>query len=525
MLLSFGVVLVILVIVRSGDIPTATAITETAAEAETLSTGLRPDAPPYAVHGPYAVGMRDFVIQEGDHEVSITIWYPGLNQTQAPEEINYQIAEKIDMVPPLPPAMPRTLKGRALEDAAPDTAQGPYPLVIFSPGLAGFRQQNSFLLEHLASYGFVVISGDPRGETLFEDFWLGAATRPLDTQLTIAYAEKLTAPAGELAGLIDMEKIAVSGHSAGASFALVGGGAQMDFGWCAAHSDIVAAQEFQSNCTQSFSHQQEIAAMLELKSTPTGMWPPLNDPRIDAVVALAPDGDIWGAEYGGVAVMKVPTLIMGGSEDTAQVPEHSAYLIYEHLGSPKKSHVVFENADHFIFFSQCRDIPWGSEIPYFICSDPVWDMDRAHDLINHFVTAFLLAELKDDAEAKKVLVPENVMFPGITYETTEASSEATSAAITIVQKFYEALNQKKIDEAMSYVADDMIMMGGQYTGKEQIRKWVEDTVQKGDTFGLSDLKDEGGRVTYTVNVSNNGKVVYSGPGVDIVKNGKIVVDE
>ena len=107
----------------------------------------------------------------------------------------------------------------------------------------------------------------------------------------------------------------------------------------------------------------------------------------------------------------------------------------------------------------------------------------------------------------------------------EATGEATSEAITIVQNFYEAINQKKIDEAMTYVADDAIMMGGQYTGKEQIRKWVEDTVQKGDTFDLSDLKDEGGRVTYTVKVSNNGKVVYSGTGVDIVENGKIVVDE
>ena len=403
---------------------TPTIVSQAPAEEETLPQGLRPDAPPYAVHGPYAVGMRDFVIEEGDQPVSITVWYPALNPTQAPEEINYQIAEQIYSVPPLPPEA-RILKGRALEDAAPDTAQGPYPLVIFSPGLAGFRQQNSFLLEHLASYGFVAISWDPRGET-FEEFWLGAATRPLDTQLTIAYAEKLTAPAGELAGLIDMEKIAVSGHSMGANFALVGGGAQMDFGWCAANPDIVATfQEFLSSCTQFVPHQQEIATMLGLQSPPTGMWPPMNDPRVDAVVALAPDGDIWGTEYGGVAVMKVPTLIMGGSKDTLQVPERSAYLNYEHLGSPKKSHVVFENADHFIFFSQCPDIPWSSEIPYFVCSDLVWDMDRAHDLINHFVTAFLLTELKGDLEATKVLAPENVIFPGISYETTTFIASAT----------------------------------------------------------------------------------------------------
>jgi hypothetical protein len=52
----------------------------------------------------------------------------------------------------------------------------------------------------------------------------------------------------------------------------------------------------------------------------------------------------------------------------------------------------------------------------WFCSDSVWDMDRAHDLINHFTTAFLLATLKDDAEAAAALAPDAVSFPGITYE-------------------------------------------------------------------------------------------------------------
>jgi hypothetical protein len=46
----------------------------------------------------------------------------------------------------------------------------------------------------------------------------------------------------------------------------------------------------------------------------------------------------------------------------------------------------------------------------------VWDIDRAHDLVNHFVIAFLLAELKGDAEAAAALAPDVVSFPGIAYE-------------------------------------------------------------------------------------------------------------
>lgn len=43
-------------------------------------------------------------------------------------------------------------------------------------------------------------------------------------------------------------------------------------------------------------------------------------------------------------------------------------------------------------------------------------MQRAHDLINHFTTMFLVAVLYSDAEATAALSPEEVGFPGITYQ-------------------------------------------------------------------------------------------------------------
>jgi hypothetical protein len=48
--------------------------------------------------------------------------------------------------------------------------------------------------------------------------------------------------------------------------------------------------------------------------------------------------------------------------------------------------------------------------------DAVWDKDRIHDLIHHFSTAFLLAELKADEDAAAMLAPDAVAFPGISYE-------------------------------------------------------------------------------------------------------------
>ena len=75
---------------------------------------------------------------------------------------------------------------------------------------------------------------------------------------------------------------------------------------------------------------------------------------------------------------------MTGSNDTTIKPETNTYPVYEHLGSAiqaQKSLVVFEGGDHAIFFNSCRDLPWAPEIPYFVCADAVWDMDRVHDLI------------------------------------------------------------------------------------------------------------------------------------------------
>jgi predicted dienelactone hydrolase len=145
----------------------------------------------------------------------------------------------------------------------------------------------------------------------------------------------------------------------------------------------------------------------------------MGDPRIDALVAYTPSRiPAFGTD--GLAALTLPTMVVVGSNDGDSPPERYAYPMYERIGSTKRSLVVFEGANHFIFGDSCSPfmIEWGM---HAFCSDSVWDMDRAHDVINHFTTAFLLSELYGDEGATVALGPDAVKFPGIAYKTTLGS--------------------------------------------------------------------------------------------------------
>ena len=77
---------------------------------------------------------------------------------------------------------------------------------------------------------------------------------------------------------------------------------------------------------------------------------------------------------------------------------------------------IFEHADHGLFFSRCNEDMISIETLAACAPPPVWDQQRAYDLINHFTTAFLLDVLKGDKDAHAALAPEAVSFPGIEYQ-------------------------------------------------------------------------------------------------------------
>ena len=161
-----------------------------------------------------------------------------------------------------------------------------------------------------------------------------------------------------------------------------------------------------------------MAARAGLDSTPEGLWPSMGDPRVTAIIPMA--GDSYLFDKAGLSKITIPMMAMTGSADTGTPVGWGAVPAYEHVSSARKSLVALMGAEHMIFSTPCKNLPWMSDHPgygYF-CFDPVWDRDRGLDLIHHFSTAFLLDTLKGDQAAHEALLPDAVQFPGIEYATT-----------------------------------------------------------------------------------------------------------
>lgn len=387
--------------------------TSVLAQENLLATGIRPDAPTYGVRGSYWVGTQDIVINN-EAALEITLWYPALNPDGLEAVVEYPYPFKFGG----PDGMVATVSGQAISGAAFDLSGGPYPLVLISPGFALGRNSYAWLAEHLASHGFAVIAVEHQefaDETL-STFWQSAITRPQEMQAVLDYVDTQVATDETLAALIDTELIAVAGHSYGGYTALTMGGARIDTaGLQTLCTDARNTEDPNAwLCDLVEPYIADMAELAGIEAVSDELWPNWGDPRVDAIIPMA--GDAYFFNELGLAEVTIPVMAIGGTADTGTPYLWGTQPTYEYATSTTKARVSFENAEHMIFGATCAALPFFAEIGFYeFCSDSVWDMERAHDLTNHFATAFLLAELKQDAEAAALLAPEAVNFIGVSY--------------------------------------------------------------------------------------------------------------
>ena len=373
------------------------------------SNAQRPDAPDYALRGTYPVGTQEFVIEDDERPLNLTMWYPALNPDNVEEITTYTLNAFIQ------------IDGNAISNASPDLENGPYPLIIFSHGSSGFRYQSTFYTEHLASHGFIVMAVDHPGntildlldeETFFENLILNYAYRPQDILRVIEFTEMLINTDEALGSIIDINNMALTGHSFGGYTAASISGIPNNFAdfssWC-------ENNDTDQNVCFLLDYEESIADLAGYDTPPTNTWDAIVDERIQATVLLAP----WNAPILDIDSLNehtTPTMILVGTQDPVTPLERDSGVIYERLTSAQRALITFDNGGHYIFVDECTEIAVQFGF-YESCSDPVWDMTRVHDLTNHYVTAFLLYQLYGDETALEAINPSIVEFIGVNVDS------------------------------------------------------------------------------------------------------------
>lgn len=165
--------------------------------------------------GPYAVGYReseliyDDTITGTTRTLRLALWYP--TDDAEGQDASYNGIFPTD----------------GAWDSAGVAAGGPYPVAVYSHGHQGYAEASGFLMEHLASHGFVVAAPDHTGNTTLEgsdrdtEIYL---QRPLDITAVLDHLDALPA-SDSLAGKVDVAQVIGIGHSFGGytMLALAGG--------------------------------------------------------------------------------------------------------------------------------------------------------------------------------------------------------------------------------------------------------------------------------------------------------------
>ncbi|MDD9368698.1 MAG: hypothetical protein PV358_01145, partial [Acidimicrobiales bacterium] len=187
-------------------------------EATTTSLTAEQAAVAYTEPGPYPVGVTTLELDGG---VAVEVWYPAVEGTTGQDTYDVR-----DLVPPsvqtlLSADVPAKFTTDAGRDA--DVADGEFPLVLFSHGFTGIRQQSSFLTSHLASWGMVVAAPDHWSRDLAHVLGgvLGEPPPPErddvdDLRETRALmAAETESDGSRFAGHVGTDEVAAVGHSAG----------------------------------------------------------------------------------------------------------------------------------------------------------------------------------------------------------------------------------------------------------------------------------------------------------------------
>jgi hypothetical protein len=339
---------------RSPVLPTPTAM-----PTATPTTIPSPTPIPYkfAEKGEYHVGMRTVKFRDGsrgDSLVSVTVWYPAMKS-----------ADSASSTP--------------TRGADPDFKGAPYPLILSSTKVA------EIFAPYLVSNGFTWASVDYLDSYFV--FYEGAIDQPLD--ILFALDQVAAQPPEGLEGMIDAEKVGVIGYSFDGFNSLVMSGARIDPEYYLAQcptpdatTEAVLGGMSSFGCNPADKWDEFTAHVGEpITVSDDGLWQPLTDPRIRAVLPMAAEG-WWLFGERGLAAVDRPVLIIDGTNDELYKEN---VLIYEHLGTSDKALISFIGHDHMMVY----DPEMVSRMAHFAVTFFGYHLQGHQDLARYFSEDFV----------------------------------------------------------------------------------------------------------------------------------------
>jgi dienelactone hydrolase len=378
--------------------------------------------------GPYDVGVKTITINaDSARPLEVDVWFPLDDAAGAPAHEYNLIAGLSDTSDMAVDAEPTAI-----------SADGPFPLVIYSHGSSGLRYIASDYTETIASYGYIVASADHAGNTALDDLLCtrtaGAETalnRVNDVEAVIN--EMLNPESTETVGFVvnvDPENIAVTGHS-------VGG-----------FTTFAAVTGYENNLG-SVAADDRIDAIIPLAPAIGGDRPPIdlstttttNPDRVDPCVSaqdpatppLTPE-EIEAARNRRsitdeqLASITVPAMIIVGTDDASTPVEPNVTRAWEFSNSNPLYRVELVAGQHHSFTNACRyylDLlpSWSADLQTLTrpllqsqaaqgCGDGIMDIERAQDLTNTFAITFLESVFRGTAmiDPTTTEIPADIVF-------------------------------------------------------------------------------------------------------------------
>ncbi len=376
-------------------------------------------SPPADQVGPYKVGFVTNTYYDsarsdhagGPRPIQTFIWYPAApdnNGNPMPPAVypNISIVESVSY----PDISSTDFEAYGLDPAYQAVAaskDGPFPLVVLSPGLSATPVFFMQIGARLASHGFVVaipynfddrvkVTGEPAFYSTTDSAMVGGyVERARDVQYLLTRLVADSQQSGSpLSGAIRPDQIAVAGHSigGGAALALAGGDDQA--------------------CDMAFVDPGKVPPEACVSIQP--------DPRIKAIVVL--DGMSQALRFAEMARIKIPSMGINREWETLEsvTPPKGLGFYYPRQHAAIQGHpnyrVDVANANHSTFTIHCEYIQImhdegiyddATVSGYSQMKCPVEPASQAElgNLINKYMVAFLKTALVGDAGYKDMLTP------------------------------------------------------------------------------------------------------------------------